>query len=303
MGLLIQNFNINDLEQLSGVKAHTIRIWEKRYSILFPERTETNIRIYNIGDLQKILNISLLNNQGYKISRIAKLSDDEIAKMVKEVVGSESSRNRALNTFKVAMINLDQSLIHRTFEDLAKSRTFSQIFYEIFMPLLDEIGILWQTNSINPVHEHFLVSFLKEKLYLNIALLEKEQGFSNKNLYVLFLPEFENCDLRLLFLNYELKLRKHRTIFLSAGLPMKDLQSLMEIHSDPVFISYLTVAPKEICQFLREFESEISRGSNKELLLFGAKVLSLNQARQPSNIKFFKCISEFVGGLDLKRIN
>lgn len=300
MESLNQNFNINNLEQLSGVKAHTIRIWERRYSILFPKRTENNMRIYDIGDLKKILNVSLLNEQGYKISRIAKLSDDEMAKMVKEVNGTESSKNRAINTFKVAIINFDPLLIHRAFEDLAKTITPSQIFHEIFMPLLNGNGILKHTISKNPVYLHFLVPILKEKLYLNMKLLEKEQRISNEKLYVLFLPESEIDELGLLLLNYELRLRKQRTIFLSPGLSMKDLQKIVEIHANPVFVSYLTVSPQEILEFVREFESEISRGSNKELLLFGTKVHSLDPTRLTPNIKFFKTIPEFVSSLDFK---
>lgn len=296
-----QNFNINDLVQLSGVKAHTIRMWEKRYSIFFPKRTDTNIRIYDIGDLQRILNIALLNDQGYKISRIAKFSDEEIKKMVQEVDGSKSSKIRAINNFKVAIINLDQSLINGTFEELAINRTFSQIFHEIVMPLLDEIRILRQTNSINSIHENFLAGLLKEKLYRNIAMLEKEQEISNKNLYVLFLPEYVNHELELLYLNYELKLRKQRTIFFSHGLPLKDFRILMKIHSNPVFVSYLTVASHGIAEFLKEFESEICRGSGKELLLFGTKEDSLNTSKPASNIKIFKSIAEFVGGLDLRK--
>lgn len=301
MKSLEQNYNINDLEQLSGIKAHTIRIWEKRYSILFPKRTNTNMRIYCARDLQKILNISLLKNQGYKISRIAKLSEEEIVKMVQDVGGSEISTGRAINTFKVAMFKFDQSLFHRTFEDLAENRTFSQIFHEILLPLLDEISVLWQTNAINPVHKHFLAGLLREKLYLNIGLQDNEQDLSNNELYVLFFPENEIHELRLLYLNYELKLRKQRTIFLSPGLPMKDLQNFLEVHTNPVFVSYLSVAPNRIGEFLKEFESEVCRGSGQELLLFGEKVESLDTTRQTANIKTFKSISEFVGGLDLRR--
>lgn len=301
MQLIKKNFYINDLETLSGVKAHTIRIWEKRYSIISPMRTETNIRIYDQKDLQKILNISLLNDQGYKISRIAKLSDDEIDKMVQEISGSESSINRAINTFKIAMINLDELLFNHTYEELAKNRTFSQIFHEIYIPLLNEIGTLWEKNFITPVHEHFMTGLLKEKLYQNIAVLEKEPALSNKNIYILFLPEEEIHDIGLLFLNYELKLRKLRTILLTPGLPMIDLQNIMEIHPNSIFVSYLTVFPKEIPIFLKEFENKICRGSNKELLLFGRNVQSMDPTKQTLNIKVFKSITEFVSGLDLER--
>ncbi len=302
MEYIKQNFNINDLEQLSGVKAHTIRIWEKRYSILVPKRTDTNIRIYGIDDLQKILNISFLNDNGYKISRIAKLSDKEVAKMVRDVSGSDSEKNRSINIFKIAMINFDQELFSKTYEDLTKTKTFSQIFNEIFIPLLDEIGILWQTQTINPIHEHFIAGMLKEKLYKNISMLEKRKGFSNKELYVLFLPDNEIHEFGLLFLYHELLLRKQKTIFLSPGLPLKDLKFLNEIHPNPIFASYLTVAPKEVQEFLNEFEREICENSYKKLLLFGAKVQAINPIEQAAHIKIYKSISEFLSDLDLKEV-
>lgn len=191
---LNQYFKINDLEYLSGIKAHTIRSWEKRFLILFPKRTKTNIRIYDVQDLLKIMNISLLNDYGYKISRIAKLSEEEIAKMVQQSIVNESSRSksRVMNTFIVALYNLDQTLIHRTCEDLSKTRTFSQIINDIFVPLLDKIRNLREKKLINTVHEHFFVGLIKEKLYLKIALLEKKQVTSNKELYILFQLKITN---------------------------------------------------------------------------------------------------------------
>tara|TARA_R100000935_G_C2824129_1_gene161366 strand:- start:526 stop:1422 length:897 start_codon:yes stop_codon:yes gene_type:complete len=293
-----QNFSIKDLEHLSGVKAHTIRIWEKRYNILTPERTDTNIRTYDVGNLQKILNITFLNENGYKISRIAKLSDPEIAKMVKEVAASSSQQSRAINSFKMAMINFDQDLFNKTYNSLLQNKSFQKIFHEIFIPLLEEIGLLWQTDTINPVHEHFLVGLMKQKLYLNIAQLENEGGYSDNNLYVLFLPENEIHDLGILYLNYELNLNKRKTIYLGPSMPIKDMKYLLEIHPNPKFISYLTIAPREISEFLEEFDRELCQDGTKELSLFGARIQSLDPSKQASNIKLYKSITEFSNSLE-----
>src|SRR5690606_26753811 len=249
-----QNFSIKDLEHLSGVKAHTIRIWEKRYNILTPERTDTNIRTYDVCNLQKILNVTFLNDHGYKISRIAKLSEPEISKMVKEVAASTSVQSRALNSFKIAMINFDQALFNKTYNSLLETKTFQKIFHEVFIPLLDEIGLLWQTDTINPVHEHFLVGLIKQKLYVNIARLENEIEYIDDSLYVLFLPENEIHDLGILYLNYELNFNKRKTIYLGPSMPLKDMKFLLEIHPNPKFISYLTVGQKDISEFLLEFD-------------------------------------------------
>lgn len=293
-----QNFSIKDLEHLSGIKAHTIRIWEKRYNILTPERTDTNIRTYDITNLQKILNVTFLNEHGYKISRIAKLSDEEISSMVKNVAATASLQNRAINSFKVAMINFDEPLFRKTYDKLRESKSFRQIFHEIFLPLLDEVGLLWQTDTLNPVHEHFLVDLIKHKLYLNIALLKEEIEYIDDKLYVLFLPENEIHDLGLLYLNYELTLSGRKTIFLGPSMPLKDMKYILEINPDPIFISYLTITPRELDDFLAEFQQELCGDKTRSLKLFGARIQNLNPASQPDHIKIYKSITEFTNELE-----
>lgn len=296
MEFIKQNFSIKDLEHLTGVKAHTIRIWEKRYGVLAPARTDTNIRSYDIHDLQKILNVTFLNGHGYKISRISKLSNEEIIDLVKSVSASKSEQNRALNIFKVAMLNFDEALFNNTYRKLNGNHDFRTIFYQIFLPLLDEVGLLWQTGAINPVHEHFLAALIKQKLYENIALLEEEKGIKDE-LFVLFLPENEIHDLGLLFLNYELNFHGRKTIFLGPSLPLNNMKYLIEIHPNPRFISYLTVAPREVLEFIAEFERELCNDGSRELNLFGARIQSMDPITQPSHIKIFKSISEFVNDL------
>jgi DNA-binding transcriptional MerR regulator len=299
MELIKQNFSIKDLENLSGIKAHTIRIWEKRYNILTPNRTETNIRSYDISNLQKLLNVTFLNEQGYKISRIAKLSPDEILKMVKNVAASTSEQNRAINSFKIAMINFDQVLFNTTYNSLLEKKTFREIFYQIFMPLLSKIGLLWQTDTIHPVHEHFLVGLIKQKLSLNIALLGDKNECEDTNLYVLFLPENEIHDLGLLFLNYELNFHNKTTIYLGPCMPITDMKYLLEIHSNPKFISYLTLGTIDATDFISEFETELCKNKSREFNLFGPGIQNLNPFIHPDHIKIYKSIPEFTNQLAL----
>ena len=288
-----QNFSIKDLEHLSGIKAHTIRIWEKRYNILTPSRTETNIRTYDLESLQKILNVTFLNDHGYKISRIAKLSDPEIGKMVKEVASTASEENRAINSFKISMVNFDSNLFHSTYLKLLESKSFREIFLEIFIPLLNEIGLLWQTDTINPVHEHFLVGLIKQKLYLNIAQLETSVKYDGDELYVLFLPENEIHDLGILYLNYELNFHRKKTIYLGPSMPLNDMRYLLEIHPNPTFISYLTTEPRNFSEFLNEFERVINKDKAIELNLFGSIIQPLDPNSFPPHIKIYKSIPEF----------
>lgn len=292
-----QNFSIKDLEHLSGIKAHTIRIWEKRYNILTPDRTDTNIRSYNLSNLQKILNVTFLNGHGYKISRIAKLSNEEIGKMVKGVAASSSEKSRAVNSFKVSMISFDQVLFNKTYNKLLESKTFREIFYQIFLPLLEEVGLLWQTDTINPVHEHFIVGLIKQKLYLNIAYLDNSNIDSKDELYVLFLPENEIHDLGILFINYELNYQKKKTIYLGPSMPMSDMKYLLEIHSHLKFVSYLTIAPRELSSFIEEFERELCFDQKRELNLFGARIQNTDSINNNEHIHIYKSIPEFANQL------
>lgn len=298
MDYIKQYFSIKDLEHLCGVKAHTIRIWEKRYNILNPERTGTNIRIYGIPCLQKILNVTFLKNHGYSISRIAKLTDEELSSMVKEIHSGDSLRQSVLNSFKVAMVSFDQKLFNSRYNELIKTKSFREIFQQILLPLLDEIGLLWQTDSINPVHEHFLTGLIKQKIYMNIALLENYDNYKGEDLFILFLPENEIHDLGLLYLNYELNLHRQRTVYLGSSLKINQMKYLLEIHPNPKFISYLTISPRSVDEFIDTFETELCRDSVKELNLFGARIQSLDSTLQPHHIKIYKSIPEFVNSLE-----
>ncbi|HMI06614.1 MAG TPA: MerR family transcriptional regulator, partial [Flavobacterium sp.] len=138
-------FSIKDLENLSGIKAHTIRIWEKRYNVLQPMRTETNIRLYDLASLQKLLNITLLHSHGYKISKISQFPPEKIPQLVREILSERNTKNHAINAFKIAMLNFDQAHFINTYNTLLSEKSFREIFYEVFIPLMDELGILWQT--------------------------------------------------------------------------------------------------------------------------------------------------------------
>ena len=160
-------FSIKDLENLSGIKAHTIRIWEKRYDVLQPMRTETNIRTYDLASLQKLLNITLLHNYGYKISKISEYPPERIPELVKRIVSEKSAKSHAISDFKMAMMNFDQAKFLNTYDALLSNKSFKEVFYEVFVPLMDEIGLLWQASTITPAHEHFITYLIKQKLMVN----------------------------------------------------------------------------------------------------------------------------------------
>lgn len=291
-----QKFSIKDLEHLSGVKAHTIRIWEKRYDVLHPDRTDTNIRTYDGENLQKLLNISFLNSHGYKISRISKMPEKEINDMVQRISASTSEENRSLNALKLSMMNFDEELFQKTYNKLREKRSFRNIFHEIFLPLLEEIGILWQTDTIKPIHEHYITELIKQKIYQNIADLKREDTNRDGSMYVLFLPENEIHDLGILYLNYEILSAGKKAIYLGPSLPMENIDYLLEMHDNLTFVTYLTVTPvnAEIEEFLEAFETHACREGKKELLLFGPRAAEFEKEKLPENIRIYQSIKSFL---------
>lgn len=292
-----QNFSIKDLEHLSGIKAHTIRIWEKRYNVLEPERTDTNIRTYDGENLQKLLNISFLNSHGYKISRISKMKEEEINSLVRRISASSSEENRAKNAFKLSMMNFDDRLFQMTYNKLMEKRSFREIFYDVFIPLLEEIGMLWQTDTIKPIHEHYIVELIKQKIYINIAKLKSnEENEDDDRLYVLFLPDNEIHDIGILYLNYELLNAGKKAMYVGPTLPLDNMEYLMKIHKNPVFVSYLTISPinTDIKEFIQDFQQKLCKEKPMDLMLFGQRTREINMNELPSNIHVHNSIKDFI---------
>ena len=186
-------FSIKNLENLSGIKAHTLRIWEKRYNLLEPERTDTNIRRYSLDSLRKLLNVTLLYNHGFKISKIASLDASEIPKLVRSIALKANSEQVSINAFKLAMINFDYELFDTNYEEILQHHNFEYLFMNIFMPLMKELGILWQTGAISPSHEHFITNLVKQKIHLQTEYLQKNKFETNNHpIFVLFLATHLN---------------------------------------------------------------------------------------------------------------
>lgn len=297
MAYVKQCFNIKDLEKFSGIKAHTIRIWEKRYGILNPDRTKTNIRVYDVNALQKILNVSFLNGNGYKISRISKMTSEDIHKLVGSISTKKNTKTKAINALKLAMIKFDQDLFFETYNNLSKTHTFQEIFNFVFIPFLEKIGLWWQTDIIKPSQEHFISNLIRQKLYVNIEKLQRENKPESEKVFVLFLPEDEIHDIGLLYLNYELLLKKHNVIYLGPSLPFSDLRYLSEIYNNIYFLSYLTIQPNSIDTYIKEFEKEICADFPCHYWLLGRRVQHLKPGDLPENVKVFRSIDHLIAGL------
>lgn len=289
-------FSIRDLENLTGIKAHTIRIWEKRYNLLSPERTTTNIRTYSLGSLQKLLNITLLYNNGFKISKIAKLKEDEIPIKVQEIMAVQNSKTHVLNAFKMAMINFDQNRFAQTFNSLLADYSFREIFKDYFIPLLNELGLLWQTDTITPAHEHFITGLIKQKIQVNIEKLQLNEPTKTDKTFVLYLPEGEIHEIGLLYLNYEIVLHGYKSIYLGQSIPMDNLGELIGFVDNICFVSYFTVAPEKekIEKYIEGLSQTISKQIGTKVLLLGRQTQLLDDRNLPSNIQTFNSIDQLV---------
>jgi DNA-binding transcriptional MerR regulator len=291
-----KSFSIRDMENLSGIKAHTIRIWEKRYNLFSPERTDTNIRTYNLASLQKLLNITLLYNNGYKISKIAKLSEEKIPVLVRDIVAEKSEKSHALNSMKLAMLNFDQALFLQTYNGLMKEKSFTQIFNEVFIPLLNELGLLWQTHTISPAHEHFIANLIKQKIYIHTEQLQLKEPTQKDKVFVLFLPENEIHELGLLYLNYQLALRGYKTVYLGQTMPIENLVDLLKYYSNIRFVSYFTVAPTkdDLEEYFKSFSEVLEMAPDSKLFVLGYQIQTITEKTLPKAVSVFKSIEQFI---------
>ena len=268
MNKIKDTFTIQDFEILTGIKAHTIRIWEKRYNILTPSRINRNVRVYSLSDLQKILNISLLYNNNYKISKIAKLSDALLSEEAKTVALSDFSNNYEINSLLLCMYTFDENLFQNTYLKLLKKDSFIEIFSNTYIPLLNHLGLLWQTNSIKPAHEHFISNLIYQKIALNTAALPNIET-TEEPVNVLFLPFGEIHDLGLFFLNYYLKLKGERTVYLGKSIPFDNLFYVNSQIKSITWITYfmLDTSTEEKTMFLGNVEKLITNNKNTSVIV------------------------------------
>lgn len=289
-------FSIKDLENLTGIKAHTIRIWEKRYNLLEPERTDTNIRYYSLENLQKLLNISYLNNNGYKISKIASLESQDIPELVKEIAKNDTTNNHAIDAFKLSMLNFDQKLFYNTYDGLIKEKSFSDIFYQDLIPLLSEIGMLWQTDTITTAHEHFLTSLIRQKILVNTELIQSQNQVESNEVFVLYLPDNEVHELGLMLINYEVVSRGHQAIFLGQSVPLESLKDLLNYYDNITFISYFTVKPEKdvIVDYISDFKNKLLVKDSIKFWILGRMLNEIDLNSLPKQIVPFKTIEDLV---------
>lgn len=252
----MHSFTIKDLENLSGIKAHTIRIWEQRYSFLKPSRTDTNIRFYSNDELKTILNVALLNKYGFKISHIDKMNEGEIKDKILSLNQTEAQQERIINSLIQYMIDLDMENFEKLLNGFITSRGIEKTITQIIFPYLEKIGILWLTNHINPAQEHLVSNIIRQKLIVGIEKVETTLKI-NKTV-LLFLPEGEYHELGLLFMNYLLKSKGVSTIYLGCSISANDVEYVNKLKNPDYLYTHLTT-----CGSKFNFEKFIITASKK----------------------------------------
>lgn len=295
MSFFQTKFKIRDLEEFSGVKAHTIRIWEKRYGLLSPDRTGTNIRYYTLDEMRVIMNVAFLNGRGHKISRIAAMTPSERERLVRESASAQDPVEDMINKLKIAMLAFDESDFDHVTATFERVHGFRALVEQLFVPLLERIGLLWQTNAICPAHEHFVSNLIRQRL-IGAASSLARPGTARDRTYILHLPENEIHELGLLYVNYILRSQGERTIYLGQSVPEQDLEQVAANRvGELVFISVITAQP-----VVSEVPAHLARLRNLlpdrriTLMIAGAQLAQLKPGHVPAGIRTYGSMKDLL---------
>lgn len=247
-------YSIKELEKLSGIKAHTIRIWEKRHKLIQPARTSTNIRFYSDDDLKKIINVSMLNNNGIKISRIAHMTADEMNAKILEISQIRNDAAVHIDQLVLAMIDMEEEMFEKILNTLILRYGFEKSVTEIVYPFLEKIGILWQTQNITPAHEHFISNLIRQKIIVAIDALPIPPKGSTSML--LFLPEGEMHEMGLLFYHYLVRKAGYRTYYFGQSLPHSDLKKVFDVHKPNLMLTSIISSTGPIDQYFQKLSRD-----------------------------------------------
>ncbi|MCF8339167.1 MAG: MerR family transcriptional regulator [Bacteroidales bacterium] len=282
-------YTIKDLERLSGVKAHTIRIWEKRYGIITPNRTDTNIRRYNDEDLKSILNIAILRENGYKISDIVSFNNKELSDQVLNFTTNPRHHSTQINNLILAMIELDDRKFDKIITNSTVRIGFEETILNVIYPFLEKIGILWQIGSVNAAQEHFVTNLLRQKLL--VALDGQMSGaHPEAKRFMLFLPESEYHELGLLFFAYIVRKSGHKIIYLGQSVPFEDVVEVAKMKEPDYIITSVTAALDQ--EALDQFINNLSSHFSKQTIFFsGLKARDYNK-KLPENFTIVKDVNE-----------
>lgn len=290
----MSKYSIKDLERLSGIKAHTIRIWEQRYRITNPDRTDTNIRNYSTTDLKRILNISVLNNHGWKISKIALLSPTQIEQEVKLLIDKISESHDVMDGLVMSMIDMDEERFEFLVTSAIDSLGFLSAIEKVIYPFFDKIGILWLTGSISPAQEHFISNLIRQKIIVAIDAIPSVY-VNPKGKIIIYLREGELHEIASLIQYYICKQNGYKVFYLGQSVPYEDVVNITkEVKADILSTIFTNPFPEgEMEEYLSKLTNDIT---HCKIFLSGAQMNHVN-LDYPPQVKVLKVIKDLYDSL------
>lgn len=282
-------YSIKDLEKLSGIQAHTIRIWEKRYHLVVPRRSDTNIRIYSDDDLKRLLNVSILNHNGLKISKIARLNDDNIKQEILKLTSNISSFENQIDNLVLAMVELNEVRFSSVIQDLIANHGLESAFINVVYPFLIKIGVLWQTGNINPAQEHFASNIIKQKLFSSIDNLAINESSEHK--FIVFLPEGEFHEIGILLFSYILKANGYQVIYLGQSVPLIDLESVQQSYHAGFLLTSLSTSLQDTT--ISEYTDILSKTFKKQRIFLTGELAIKSELKRMTNVSVVKSPEHF----------
>lgn len=285
-------YSISDLEQLSGIYAHTIRIWERRYNALKPARSEGNTRSYNDDQLRRLLNIASLIKCGFKISKICSFSDAEMNKLLDQELSYTSADTHSEYCISQLVrhgLAFDEFSFHQVLDGAIDHSGLTAIYRKIIYPLLVRLGLMWRKNDICPAHEHFISNIIRQKIFAHLNDVPPQKVSGQR--WLLFLPEYEDHDIGLLFANYMLRIYNQQVIFLGSKVPLDSVSKIYHhLNIDHVLLFMVkTQTVTKVQQYLDEL-SAICSGA--QIHLAGNSQV-IGNLKNISHINWFKTLDEF----------
>lgn len=274
-------YSIKDLENLSSIKAHTIRIWEKRYALIEPARTDTNIRYYNDDDVKKLLNVAVLVQNGVKISHVAKLSPEEIKQKASFILQNPNDIDNQVKNLILSMVELSESKFNKILNKSIITMGFEKTMMYLVYPFLEQIGVMWQTGSINPAQEHFISNLIRQKLMVAIDGIEPDEVRKPRR-FILFLPEGELHELGLLFYSYLIKVRGHEVLYLGQATPLNSVLESSEIWPADYLVFFAISSFSGVSQ--DEYVKEVAAMFPEQKILVAGQQIITSSASFPKNV-------------------
>lgn len=283
-------YSIKDLEKITGIKAHTIRIWEKRYGIVEPARTSTNIRFYSDEDLRHLMNVAILNKYGYKISNIQSMSPAEINQSVVDLTNQDLDNDHQVDNLVMAMMEMDEQRFDKIISSSIIKQGFDYTFENLLYKFLEKTGILWQIGVVNPAQEHFITQLIRQKII--IAIDGQQEYRKDFKTFVLFLPENEFHEIALLYIHFLIRKEGHKVIYLGQNVPLLNLKDVMEIH----YVDYLltSIASNLPVEMVSETINELAQLYGDKRILIGGKCITSLSLHLPPNFLVINSLPDFI---------